>query len=155
MEAAEGEEKNILDDSGLSEETDEDPVETESAVGPPPTDGVLQPGASNDDAVPPGEDAHDFEESLDITALEATTSAHDDWLHRGPFLFDMDFHTYMRFTIRKPIPKEIKVSQACSGGFIAQVFYPRARKCFIPGCFGRSLDRDLKIRKSAISSLQL
>ena len=153
--SAEGEEKNILNDSGLSEETDEDHVETESAVGPPPTDGVVQPGASTDDAVPPGEDAHDFEESLDITALEATTSAHDDWLHRGPFLFDMDFHTYMSFTIRKPLPKEIKVSQASSGGFIAQVFYPRARKCFIPGCFRRSLDLDLKIRKCGISFLQL
>ena len=153
--SAEGEEKNILNDSGLSEETDEDHVETESAVGPAPTDGAVQPGASTDDAVPPGEDAHDFEESLDITALEATTSAHDDWLHRGPFLFDMDFHTYMRFTIRKPLPKEIKVSQASSGGFIAQVFYPRARKCFIPGCFRRSLDLDLKIRKSGTSFLQL
>ena len=36
------------------------------------------------------------QDELDITAFEATTSAHDDWLHRGPFLFDMDFHTYMR-----------------------------------------------------------
>ena len=30
-------------------------------------------------------------EYLNITAFEATTSAHDDWLHRGPFLFEMDF----------------------------------------------------------------
>ena len=52
-----------------------------------------------------GARAEPFEEDLDISALEATTSAHDDWLHRGPFLFDMDFHTYIRFTVRKPCPK--------------------------------------------------
>jgi hypothetical protein len=42
------------------------------------------------------------QDELDITALEATTSAHDDWLHRGPFLFNVDFHTYMRFAVRRP-----------------------------------------------------
>jgi len=41
-----------------------------------------------------------LEEELDITALEATTSVQDDWLHRGPFLLEMDFHTYIRFTVR-------------------------------------------------------
>ena len=56
--------------------------------------------------------AEPLEEELNITALEATTSAHDDWLHRGPCLFDMDFHTYIRFTVRKPRPKDFKVSDA-------------------------------------------
>ena len=51
-----------------------------------------------------------FEDELVVTGLDATTSAHDDWLHRGPFLFDMDFHTYMRFTVRKPRPRHLKVS---------------------------------------------
>ena len=45
-----------------------------------------------------------LEDDLNITALEATTSAHDDWLHRGDFLWQMDFHTYIRFTVRKPRP---------------------------------------------------
>ena len=52
------------------------------------------------------------EENLNISALETTTSPHDDWLHRGPFLFDMDFHTYMRFTVRRPRPKDMKISDA-------------------------------------------
>ena len=61
-----------------------------------------------------------FEEDLNVTALDATTSAHDDWLHRGPFLFDLDFHTYIRFTVRKPRPKHHKVSDV-----------ERAEHCFL------------------------
>ena len=61
-----------------------------------------------------------FEDELVVTGLDATTSAHDDWLHRGPFLFDMDFHTYMRFTVRKPRPRHLKVSDV-----------DRAEHCFL------------------------
>ena len=130
------EEENILNDDGDLEDSEGDHVDTDSAARPAgssgiemdtdgaaqpadasPTDGAVQPGECNDDAEQSGEDAEGFEESLDITALEATTSAHDDWLHRGPFLFDMDFHTYMRFTVRKPLPKDSKVSEVNSGGF--------------------------------------
>ena len=64
---------------------------------------------SHGNAIENNDALQSFEEDLDITALEATTSAHDDWLHRGPFLFDMDFYTYMRFTVRKPRPKNIQV----------------------------------------------
>ena len=42
------------------------------------------------------------EEAADISALSHTTSAHDDWLHRGPFLYDMDFHTYVTYVNREP-----------------------------------------------------
>ena len=52
------------------------------------------------------------QDDLDITAFEETTSAHDDWLHRGPFLFDMHFHTYMRFTVRKIRPKQLTATDA-------------------------------------------
>ena len=34
-----------------------------------------------------------------------SASYFDDWLHRGPFLFDMDFHTYIRFTARQTSSK--------------------------------------------------
>ena len=51
---------------------------------------------------------------------ELRRGAHDDWLHRGPFLFDMDFHTYMRFTIRKPRAKDHKVTDV-----------DRAEHCFL------------------------
>ena len=42
------------------------------------------------------------EEAVDISALSHTTSAHDDWLHRGPFLYDMDFHTYVEYVHHEP-----------------------------------------------------
>ena len=147
------EEENILNDSDHQEDLDADHVETDSAARPgespgiqtstdgaarltesPPADGAVRPGEDTDGALQPAEDAEAFEESLDITALEATTSAHDDWLHRGPFLFDMDFHTYMRFTIRKPVPRDHKVSEVNSDGVLertsisssgAEVFYTR------------------------------
>ena len=67
-----------------------------------------------------GVDVEVLEEELDITVFEATTSVHDDWLHRGLFLFDMDFHTYVRFTVRKPRPKLHKVSDV-----------DRAEHCFL------------------------
>ena len=46
------------------------------------------------------EDA-DVPEQYEITTLETTTGAHDDWLHRGPFLFELDWHTYMHYTVRR------------------------------------------------------
>ena len=123
-----------LNEDGDAEESDSQEMETDSAAQPAEMDigsaaRAAQAGPEQD-AVPPGEamesgaqpadTAEAFEEDLDITALEATTSAHDDWLHRGSFLFNMDFYTYMRFTIRKPRPKEHKVSDA-----------DRAEHCFL------------------------
>ena len=64
------------------------------------------------EAADAGDQAKPSEEGLDITALEVTTSAHDDWLHRGPFLFDLDFHTYIRYTLRKPRPKDLRITDA-------------------------------------------
>ena len=40
-------------------------------------------------------------EDQEICALRETTSPHDDWLHRGPWLYDMDFHNYIRFVSRE------------------------------------------------------
>lgn len=42
------------------------------------------------------EDLHDFS----VHALSKTTSLYDDWLHRGPYLYDMDVHNYERFIQR-------------------------------------------------------
>ena len=123
------EEDNILNDSEAPEDAyaDAHHADTDSAVRPADlhadeidTDSAVRPGASqavadihNDsETLDAGAMAEPFEEDLDISALEATTSAHDDWLHRGPFLFDMDFHTYIRYTVRKPRPKDLKISDA-------------------------------------------
>ena len=91
-------------------------VDTESAVRPTESEAIAK--NTDIDAQQPSETLDDdakaepLEEELVITALQATTSVHDDWLHRGPFLLDMDFHTYIRFTVRKPRPKDFKVSDA-------------------------------------------
>ena len=121
------EEANIFDDKEAPEELDVDPPETDSAVQPAGArddgdnaiDGDNAESTSGkkneieEDAVEgqnDGADAEDLEGDLNVTAMEATTSAHDDWLHRGPFLFDVDFHTYMRFVERKPRSRTQKVT---------------------------------------------
>ncbi|MED5469906.1 MAG: hypothetical protein VX542_06520, partial [Cyanobacteriota bacterium] len=91
-------------------------VDTESAVRPGESEVIAE--TSNTDAqqasenIDDGAKAEPLEEELIVPALEATASVHDDWLHRGPFLVDMDFHTYIRFTVRQPRPKDFKVSDA-------------------------------------------
>ena len=45
-------------------------------------------------------------DDLGITILSNTTSLHDDWLHRGPFLADLDLHTY-EFARRLAGPRTI------------------------------------------------
>ena len=70
--------------------------------------------ASNDDAVS-NEDAKSDEEAVsnedpdegvaddlkvEMKTLRATTSAHDDWLHRGPYLYELPFHTYVEYVDR-------------------------------------------------------
>ena len=124
-------EGNILNDREDHDDAYADQLEADSAAQPAEShgieidaDGAARPGAclsipntSNENApqatetLDAGTDTEAGDESLDISALEATTSAHDDWLHRGPFLFDMDFHTYIRFTVRRPRAKDLKVSE--------------------------------------------
>ena len=113
-------EKNILDDDADSEDACSDAGQAGSVIGE--TNNAAQPGGEvnnracnaqqTSETLDGGAMAEPFEQDLDVSALEATTSAHDDWLHRGPFLFDMDFHTYIRFTVRKPRPKDEKISDA-------------------------------------------
>ena len=103
-------EDNCLNDSAASEDSQVGDADTDSAQASAViTNEEAQQASQN---LENGAKAEAFEEDLHITALESTTSAHDDWLHRGPFLFDMDFHTYIRFTVRKPRPKDLKVSDA-------------------------------------------
>ena len=132
--------ENILNESAEPQYPDLDQVESGSAVQAVEThdmeidtDSALRPveclpiADTNDDnalqaseTLDDGADVEDVEENLDIAAFAATTSAHDDWLHRGPYLFDMDFYTFMRFTVRKPRAKDQKVSDV-----------DRAEHCFL------------------------
>ena len=104
---------NILKYGGESEDANADRTDTDSVqpaqlhVGEVDTDGDVQLVESQAGVAIHNEDAQQtletldtsakaeaFEENLDIAALGARTSAHDDWLHGGAFVFDMDFHTY-------------------------------------------------------------
>ena len=50
--------------------------------------------------------AEEIEDENPIQAFAQTTSVHDDWLHRGPYLYDMDIHTYIRFIQREERPRK-------------------------------------------------
>ena len=41
-----------------------------------------------------------------MKTLRSTTSAHDDWLHRGPYLNDLPFHTYTEYVNRVRRPRQ-------------------------------------------------
>jgi len=122
-------EHDLFDDSGAPEYVNPEPEtaapeegrgESSSAAQPAnqadneadSVEQVLEPAAPIVDGLRDNSEDEEEEETFDISSFEATTSAHDDWLHRGPFLFDMDFHTYMRFTVRKPRPKNVQISDA-------------------------------------------
>lgn len=57
------------------------------------------------------DDEH-VEQTVNISALNHTTSAHDDWLHRGPFLYDLDFHTYVEYVHREPRAKRAQAKDS-------------------------------------------
>lgn len=47
---------------------------------------------------------------IQMKTLRSTTSTHDDWLHRGPYLNDMPFHTYTEYIDRVRRPREASPS---------------------------------------------
>ena len=57
-------------------------------------------------------EVEDLEDTITITTLTNTTSLHDDWLHRGPFLVDLDLHTYVAHVIRSPRPVKAQLDDA-------------------------------------------
>ena len=50
--------------------------------------------------------------NMDITTLTNTMSVYDDWLHRGPFLADLDLHTYVAHVLRKARPVKARLADA-------------------------------------------
>ena len=47
---------------------------------------------------------------IQMKTLRSTTSTHDDWLHRGPYLNDMPFHTYTEYIDRVRRPRQASPS---------------------------------------------
>ena len=97
-------------DASEKEKAGDAPDDDENTTAPPgacsddenPQDEEDQDGAVDDEPedAPSDVDA----DLLEMKTLRTTTSTHDDWLHRGPFLHDMPFHTYAEYIdrIRKP-----------------------------------------------------
>ncbi|MCS5671000.1 MAG: hypothetical protein NZ577_03990 [Vicinamibacterales bacterium] len=48
---------------------------------------------------------------IQMKTLRATTSTHDDWLHRGPYLHDIAFHTYVEYVDRVRMPRSAPIEQ--------------------------------------------
>ena len=42
---------------------------------------------------------------IEMKTLRSTTSTHDDWLHRGPYLHEIPFHTYVEYVDRVRLPR--------------------------------------------------
>ena len=42
---------------------------------------------------------------IQMKTLRSTTSTHDDWLHRGPYLHDIAFHTYAEYIDPVRLPR--------------------------------------------------
>ena len=57
-------------------------------------------------------EVEDLEDTITITTLTNTTNLHEDWLHRGPFLVDLDLHTYVAHVIRSPRPVKARLDDA-------------------------------------------
>ena len=62
------------------------------------------------------DDADETEKMVDadiiqMKTLRCTTSAHDDWLHRGPYLNDIPFHTYVEYFDRVRLPRRAPTEQ--------------------------------------------
>ena len=73
-----------------------------------------QPRADEPAREPPAEEVleEDGLPILSTKALAQTTSSHDDWLHRGPFLYELDFYTYVRHVHRAPKAKKSRIEES-------------------------------------------
>ena len=60
----------------------------------------------------PASEAEDLVDTINITTLTNTTSLHDDWMHRGSFIVDLDLHTYVAHVIRSPRPVKARLDEA-------------------------------------------
>ena len=85
-------------DENVDEDVDEDADETDS----------------KDEGEEPFHEQEDAEtmvdaDKLQMKTLRSTTSAHDDWLHRGPYLHDMAFHTYVEYCDRVRLPEKLQL----------------------------------------------
>ena len=82
---------------------------------PKPDNSAAQPVDCASEAEDPtageaAEDVDNMTDDLEITTLTNTTSLHDDWLHRGAFLADLDLHTYIAHVVRIPRPTKARVA---------------------------------------------
>ena len=91
------------------DEDDTDDVGDRAAAPPDPCcddengeDNEHAEGAKDDD---PDDGPSDVDaDLLEMKTLRTTTSTNDDWLHRGPYLYDLPLHTYAEYIdrIRRP-----------------------------------------------------
>ena len=48
---------------------------------------------------------------IEMKTLRTTTSAHDDWLHRGSYLHDLSYHTYTEYIDRMRLPQQAPLEE--------------------------------------------
>ena len=93
-------------DSADCDETSTPPAPTDAATGSvekpcdDPSEGEETGGATNES------DTDMDADLIHMETLRTTTSTHDDWLHRGPYLYDVGFHTYAEYVDRVRLPRK-------------------------------------------------
>ena len=73
-------------------------------------DGATENERSDNEADAEEEDEKEADKMVDadiihMKTLRTTTSTHDDWLHRGPYLRDIALHTYTEYSDRVRLPR--------------------------------------------------
>ena len=133
--AGEGARRSVAPSGGAASSSEPENSDEESVVSTSEAEGL---GDKSDSEPSPlldtgiaetAEDVNNNEESLEITALRNTTSLHDDWLHRGAFLADLDLHTYIAHVVRIPRPTKARVSdiERCEHVFLFDDHYELAK----------------------------
>ena len=100
LEASERNRFGTTDMSTLVFQSEKPSAERRKSILPTLTD----KGNDDEDTRDPEAEADDKEEDdamlVQMRTLRQTTSTHDDWLHRGPYLRDLPFHTYAEYVDR-------------------------------------------------------
>ena len=99
--------QDASEDSGTSFASENEATD-DHAHGNGPKDEEADPEKEDDESlcseVEKAEKAVDAD-LIQMKTLRATTSTHDDWLHRGPYLHGIAFHTYAEYIDRVRLPR--------------------------------------------------
>ena len=99
-------EEEVVESGSAAEAPDDGAVLLAQHSEPPPEPSPLMDTSVREAS----ENPDDLTNTIEITTLTYTTNVYDDWLHRGPFLADLDLHTYVAYVLRSPRPVNTRLA---------------------------------------------